>query len=398
MTATPIERLLSPEGRRLLADLPPYDPAQVLSLSTKLRAAGHDAELVAAALSQAALRAKGREKFGDAAAEMFFTADGLEQATRPRIAAGHAARFVAAGAREIYDLGCGIGSDAMAFAAAGLQVRAVDLDPATAAIARANLGTGGSVGIADATTVPLPPEAAVWLDPARRTPGVADITGRTRRTFRLDDLVPSWEFVASLGASGRAVGAKLSPSFSAAALPDGASAQWVSYAGEVLECAVWFGPVAGPLRISARLVGTDGDTVVHSASVAPSADSTDDLQDFLYEADRAVVRAGVTAALTDLVGGVELTPGLGHVTSSERVDVPFARRYRLVETLPFNPKTLRAWLRDRRIGRVTVKKRGVTFDDAAFRRDLKLKGSGDALLLVTRLADSQLVLVLEPDA
>lgn len=44
-----------------------------------------------------------------------------------------------------------------------------------------------------------------------------------------------------------------------------------------------------------------------------------------------------------------------------------------------------------------MKKRGVRFDDARFVRDLKLKGDASALILVTRLAQSQIVLVLEPD-
>lgn len=397
--ADSVRRLLSDDGRRLLAQLPPYDPDRVLSVTDRLRADGHAPDLVAAALTQSALRAKATAKFGAAAAGMFFTADGLEQATRPQIAAGHAQRFVDAEVDTVFDLGCGIGSDAVAFAAAGLRVHAVDLDPATAAIAAAN-APSAVVEVADATTVSIPSDAAVWLDPARRTRGVADITGRTRRTFRLDELLPSWEFVTALGASGRAVGTKLSPSFPLSALPPEASAQWVSYGGEVLECAVWFGPLADAHRVSARLVdasSASNDVVVHTDSVAPSADSIDDVDTYLYEADRAVVRAGVTAALTDAVGGVELSPGLGHVSTDQRIDVGFARRFRVLETMPFNQKALRSWLRLRRIGRVTVKKRGVTFDDATFRRDLKLKGSDHALLLVTRLAETQVVLVLDPD-
>ena len=47
---------------------------------------------------------------------LFFTRDGLEQASRPEVADHHAARFAAAGVRRVVDLGCGIGADALAFA------------------------------------------------------------------------------------------------------------------------------------------------------------------------------------------------------------------------------------------------------------------------------------------
>lgn len=397
MDAFLVERILSDDGRSLLDSLPSYDPASVMALTTRLRAQGHDPELVSAVLTQSALRHRAVEKFGPDAARMFFTPDGLEQATRPRIADGHAARFAAAGVNHVYDLGCGIGSDARAFARAGLAVHAFDLDPATAAIARANLPGGTTVSVEDVTTADVPSHVGVWLDPARRTSGVADITGRTRRTFRLEDLLPSWNFVTALGASGRAVGAKLSPSFPRSALPDGASAQWTSLGGEVLECCVWFGPVADDSRFTARVLTATDDVVIRSEHIAAETDSVDGLAAFLYEADRAVVRAGVTGALADAVDGTELAPGLGHVTGDVRVDVPYARRYRVREAVPFNIKNLRAWLRSNDIGRVTVKKRGVRFDDARFVRDLKLKGDASALILVTRLAQSQIVLVLEPD-
>lgn len=390
--------LVDGPGAALLDSLPPYDQSQVLALTSRLRDQGHDPTLISAALTQSALRARGAAKFGPAAASMFFTPDGLEQATRPRIAALHAARFTAAGVRELVDLGCGIGSDARTFAAAGLNVRAVEIDPATAAIARANLAdTQALVEVADATTVSIPADCGVWLDPARRTTGVADISGRTKRTFRLDELLPSWEFVTALGASGRPVGAKLSPSFPHRSLPAGASAEWVSLGGEVLECALWFGPLAAEFPFSARVLGNEGEVVVTADSPAPQADSTQHLAGYLYEADRAVVRAGVTGALAQATSGVELSPGLGHVSSDLSVDLAYARRYRLLEAMPWNPKRLRAWLRERRVGRVTVKKRGVSFDDATFRRELKLKGPEHALLLVTRLGEDQLVLVLEPD-
>ena len=78
-------------------------------------------------------------QFGDFASRMLFTPDGLEQATRLSVASLHAGRFAGAGIDVVADLGCGIGADALAMAALGLGVLAVERDEATAAIFRAAL-------------------------------------------------------------------------------------------------------------------------------------------------------------------------------------------------------------------------------------------------------------------
>ncbi|GAB3577828.1 class I SAM-dependent methyltransferase [Calidifontibacter terrae] len=394
MDAALIDRL---RASGLLEALPPYSARDVFALTSTLRGAGHDPDLVAAALTQSELRARGRAKFGEAAASMLFTTDGLEQATRPAIAVLHAQRFLAADVPIVYDLGCGIGSDAGAFASSGLSVVAVDADPATSRIAAANLaGTSARAVCARAEEVELPPEAGVWLDPARRTTGVADATGRTKRTFRLDQLMPSWEFVTGLGASGRAVGVKLSPSLDLRQVPDGAEAQWISLDGEVLEAALWFGPLVERAERSAVVLRSGSHSVVRPVDerFEPVA-SLDDLGAFLYEADRGVVRAGLTDALSAAVEGRELTAGLGHVTADRPVDLPWARSFRIVDAVAYNVKTLRARLRDEHVGVLTVKARGVAIDEPALRRQLKLNGSAAATILVTRVAGDQVVLFLE---
>src|SRR6476619_4235843 len=103
-----------------------YDEGSAMALGSRLRAAGFDADLVSAALTQSRLRARAVGKFGDFAGGMIFTPDGLEQATRLEVAAQHAQRYRAAGVRHVLDLGCGIGADAMALAGLDLQVTAVD--------------------------------------------------------------------------------------------------------------------------------------------------------------------------------------------------------------------------------------------------------------------------------
>ncbi len=410
MDLATVKKLVSGEGWGLLQSLPPYDESLALEIGEHLRGAGFDVDLVAAALTQSRLRAKGAQKFGDFAAGMLFTTDGLEQATRLEIAARHAGRFRAAGLHQVFDLGCGIGADAMAIAGLDLEVRAIDADEVTAILAGINLrhwpGASALVGTVQETRLPQGEGArhtGAWLDPARRIPGVADARGRTRRLFSLDAISPSWSLVQSVASSLPATGAKLSPSFPHGAIPPGTEAQWTSFAGEVLECAIWWGPLVNSAGRSALVIGTDGQSwTVREADTdpvgvaAPVASSLGQVGPWLYEPDRAVIRAGLTGALTSLVDGAELDTGVGYVTSDRCVDVGYARRFAVTESMPLNVKALRAWLRDRDVGRVTIKKRGVVLDADALRRQLRLTGSVEMTLVITRLAGHQVCLVVRP--
>jgi hypothetical protein len=408
MDLAAVTKLVSGEGWGLLQSLPPYDESASLSLGEGLRSAGFDADLVAAALTQSRLRAKGHEKFGEFADGMLFTVDGLEQATRLEIAARHAQRFRAAGVRQVYDLGCGIGADAMAIAALDLKVTAVDADEVTATLAGVNLrhwpGASAFIGTVEGTELPSGEgarHAGAWLDPARRTPGVTDPLGRTRRVFKLDAMSPTWSTVQSIARSLPATGTKLSPSFPHGAIPAGAEAQWTSLNGEVLECAIWWGPLVSRAGRSALVIGPKGRSwTVREADVdgagggaTPVASNLGQIGTWLYEPDRAVIRAGLTGALTSAVDGFELDSGVGYVTSDRCVDVGYARRFAVTESMPLNVKSLRAWLRERDVGRVTIKKRGVVLDADELRRQLRLSGSLEMTLVLTRVKNQQVCLV-----
>ena len=412
MDLASMTKLISGEGWGLLQSLPPYDESTVLSLGEGLRAAGFDTDLVAAALTQSRLRAKGHEKFGEFADGMLFTSDGLEQATRLEIAARHAQRFRRAGIRQVFDLTCGIGADAMAIAGLDMAVTAIESDEVTATVAGVNLrhwpGASAFIGTAEDTQLPAGEgarHAGAWLDPARRTPGVTDARGKTRRVFRLDAISPSWSTVQSIAQSLPATGAKLSPSFPHAAIPAGTEAQWTSLGGEVLECAIWWGPLVSRAGRSALVIGPQGKswTVRESdtgdgkgGGAAPVASSLGQIGSWLYEPDRAVIRAGLTGALTSAVDGFELDSGVGYVTSERCVDVGYARRFAVTESMPLNVKALRAWLRERDVGRVTIKKRGVALDADELRRQLRLSGAAEMILVLTRVKNQQVCLVVRP--
>jgi hypothetical protein len=412
MDAAMVDRLSTGEGWALLQSLPAYDEESSLQLQVRLREAGYAGDLVAAALTQSRLRAKGAEKFGEFAAGMLFTADGLEQATRLAVAARHAHRYTAAGVREVYDLGCGLGADAMAFAGLDILVRGVDADEATSRIAAVNLRHWPSARIthARAEDVRLPAgegrrHLGVWLDPARRVTGVADIRGRTKRVFSLDAISPSWAQVRAFAEQVPATGAKLSPSFPHGAIPPGSEAQWTSWHGEVLECGVWWGPLVHTAGRTAAVCTETSTDVVTEADAREAADhpglaSVHDIAQWLYEPDRAVVRAGLTGALVSAVDGAELAHGLGYVTSGTARDLRWARRFRVVEAMPFSTKHLARWLRDHGHDRVTIKKRGVTVDPDQLRRQLKMtgrgKGGSEATLVLTRAGGTQVALVVTP--
>jgi hypothetical protein len=236
------ERLLTPEGQRLLASLPAYDGALALAVGTAAREAGHDDALVSAALTQSRLRARARAKFGDDAERLYFTVNGLEQATRSLVAAHRATRFERAGVARVADLGCGIGGDLPHLARASRDgVLAVDRDPLTVAVAIANVAALGlssrvEVRCADVTEVDLSGVDGAFVDPARRHGG--------SRTFDPRAYSPPYSFVLDLAARLPATAAKLAPGIPHDVLPAGAEAEWVSVSGDVVECALWCGPLA----------------------------------------------------------------------------------------------------------------------------------------------------------
>ena len=175
MRSETLEFLLSPAGQAAAAALSDDDlaPSAHLATAERLRAT-LGSETAGAVLELAQLRQRARAKFSRADV-MFFTRDGLEQATAEPVASHRATRFAAAGAKVVADLGCGIGGDALALARAGAVVAAVDLAWEHVVLARANAAV---YSVADrllpvwADLLQLSPLAvdAFFFDPARRTP------------------------------------------------------------------------------------------------------------------------------------------------------------------------------------------------------------------------------------
>jgi len=420
-----VDALCSPQGRELMSSLPrPYNPAAAMRLTSSLRARGHSPELVAAALTQSELRTRGERKFGAASHDMLFTRDGLEQSSRPAVAELHASRFAAGGVGAVHDLGCGIGADSMAFAEAGLTVEAVESDPVTAAVAAFNLAAdtgppgGRQRGVdervrvhhgqaqdprwrreAEARRAAHPAggtPVGVWLDPGRRTGGVADVSGRTRRVRAPDQMSPPWETVQALAREWPAAGVKLGAGLGAVhAPPEGAEAHWVSHDGEAVECVLWWGALAREPGTRSALVHAEGQWHRLRASgetlMPPPVSSPSQVGPVLYELDPAVAAAGLRAAV-----GLELqarTLGSAAYLSGDRVvRTPWARAWNVHEVLPLRTAPLRRWARREDVGALTVKRPSrrasggdVVPDADVLRRRVAPAGSRAATLLLSDL-------------
>ena len=162
-----LKQLLDVSALKILDSLD-YDRSRELQLNKQLREQGLSPELTAAILTQAQLRIEAEDKFGPFASHMLFTRDGLAQATRLPVAAHHAARMRQAGVTSIVDLGCGVGADALAFAGTDVQVRAVEIDEVTAAVAAFNMREFPTAEVVHsaAENQDLAGFDALWWDPA----------------------------------------------------------------------------------------------------------------------------------------------------------------------------------------------------------------------------------------
>lgn len=382
--------LLAGEGRALLDEVRDTDPARELAVATRLRRT-HPAELVSAALGQAGLRQRAAVKFGADAARMFFTPDGVEQATRTSVAEYRAGRMRELGIGSVADLCCGIGGDAIALARAGIRVLAVDRDPLTCAVARANavalgLDTLIEVRQAEVTEVGTDGYDAVFVDPARR--------GGRGRIFDPEAYSPplSWAVGAARAAGLGAL--KIAPGVPHEAVPEGVETEWISDRGELKEAVLWFGTGAPDSRRSTLLPGPE--SLWSPLDGMPPDPAVRSVGRYLYEPDPAVIRARLVATVAERVSGGLLDATIAYVTSDVLCPTPFATAYEVTDHLPFSVKRLKALLRERGVGTLTVKKRGSAVEPEELRRKVKPVGPHSATVFLTRVAGAPTMLIGRP--
>jgi hypothetical protein len=134
----------------------------------------------------------------------------------------------------------------------------------------------------------------------------------------------------------------------------------------------------------------DSETYTLTAESQPDLPLSEPLS-FIYEPDPAVIRAGLVQTVGAELNAAQLDTEIAYFTGEKAVNTPYARVWPVEGWMPFQLKRLRAELRERNIGRVTVKKRGSPILPEDLIQQLRLEGEGELTLFLTQMQGSPIV-------
>ncbi|HEY44976.1 MAG TPA: SAM-dependent methyltransferase [Anaerolineae bacterium] len=381
-------QLLAPLGQEALAVAEAAEPdeADFLPIFQRLAQRFPD-PLARAAVEQAILRRRARAKFSHAD-QMYFAREALEQATSEPLAQYRATRFH--GFPYIFDLGCGIGGDTLALANVA-PVIGIDKDRIRLMLLAANaqaLDLQEKISLVQADLYDLgmwfPPRSCGFFDPARRT--------NERRLHSVNAYQPPIHIIHEWITSFEALAVKVSPAVDLEQIAEyDCEVEFVSWRGQLKEAILWFGALRGAARKATVLPGPHSLTGEAQPPLLLSSPMT-----YLYEPDPAVMRAGLVRCLGRQMNAHQIDPTIAFLTSNDFIRTVFARAFRVEEVIPFSLKRLRAALRSRDVGTVTLKKRGSGVDTDDLIRRLRLRGSREETVILTRTDGRMVALIVEP--
>lgn len=378
--------LVSPDARQWL-DKAAEGQASLVTLTQSLREkiGPKRSHLVVA---QAELRRRAKTKFAHADS-MFFTRQLLEQATDDVISDYKATRFPSE--QTIADLCCGIGGDLLGLATRG-QVTGVDRDQIAVLFAEANCRAlerdGVAFDVADVNQLDVNGYQAWHLDPDRRAaeqPAAGQRLGRRRRTTKVEYQEPAIDSVNRLLDSNPRAAIKLAPATKPPeAWAERAELEWIGSRGECRQQMAWFEDLArfpGMRSATAFVSGCSAPVTVHGTPNAEIPQS-EAIGRYVFEPHAAVLAAGLAGVLAQQHGLSEVSQGIGYLTGDGIVDNPILSCFEVTEVLPFDPKHLKKAIRQRNIGNLEIKKRGVRVSPEQVRQEIRAKGDESAALLL----------------
>ncbi len=370
--------LVSDEAKRWLeiAMQSESDPKSLLATTVQLRR-DLGASRTHLLIAQSQLRRRARVKFSRAD-QMYFTRQLLEQATDEQLAGYKAGRFPEN--QSVADLCCGIGGDLLALAHR-CQATAVDRDDVAALLAETNCEALGrpidSTQIKDAAAADLADYVAWHMDPDRRP--------HRRRTTDLKLYEPDLEAMRQMLQANPSGAIKMAP---ATRVPDDwreqAELEWLGSRGECRQQMAWFNELASHPGQRAATVFPNGTSAACTVRGNPGGEVPpgERVGRYVFEPHAAVLAADLTAVVAEKYGVSAISPAIPYLTKDEIIDAPEISGFEVLETLPFSLRRVRTLLRQRQIGKLEIKKRGVRLRPEQLRAEMTLRGDQSATLIL----------------
>jgi hypothetical protein len=387
MTITELQNLLHPDIQALLALHHSDDPA-----AFAMQFYGRTELPVRAMAEQLACRQKAVKKLPTLSQHnLLYTPLALEQSSGERTAA-YKASFMS-GTRAI-DLSGGLGVDTMFLARTFQKVVYCERDSVLCMVVEHNLKICGiaNVQVMNGESISLlaeyPDDSFDWIfvDPARREEG--------HRSIALEAASP--DVVAShdlLLRHAQRVCIKASPALEISGLkkllPALQTIVVVSVDRECKEILLLIErthPADGPVQVKAVCLNSNLEEITEVAGGNGDAPRVVGMavKEYLYEPDPAIIKARLSAVLARDYGLQFVNKSVDYLTADRNIEAFPGRRFRVVESVPYKPKSFRAFLESHAIAGASIQRRDFPLSPEELRKKYRLLESERAFLFFTR--------------
>ncbi len=274
----------------------------------------------------------------------------------------------------VHDATCSIGTELAALRNSAGALVGSDIDPVRLAMARHNVRRMSTLCRADALH-PVTRDAVVLLDPARRSGG--------RRRFDPRDYTPGLDALLDVY-RGRDIAVKCAPGIdfdAAVRLGFAGEIEVTSLAGGVREACLWSAgladarrdPAGQHARHAGRRSPTPNPTTAwsHPPAGGSSTPTARSCARVWCATTRPGTVSGNSTPTSPTCPGIELPTGV--------------RGFEVLEELAYSERRLRQALSARDVGAAEILVRGVDVDPDALRPRLRLRGSQQLSVVITRL-------------
>lgn len=321
------------------------------------------------------------------AQQLMLSEKSAQQASSTMLAQYHASRLQPGS--TVADLCCGAGIDLQEIAVSAKMVYAIDLNNDTLAMAEFNTPAHLRATVRflcmDASNFAHPVDA-IFADPDRRS--------GSRRMIHPHNYSPSLDTLLALHTITPHMMIKCAPAIDYTILNIPLPHTWECIAEgdsvkEMLLCTGYFSTPG----IERRAVLLPHNHTLNSSAVTIE---TTPLKRYLVEPHGAVIRAGLVQQCGYQMKASLLHKRIALLTSDNPAPSPFGTAYEVNDHFMYSPKRLKKWIKEHKVGTLTIKTRGFPQPVEQFRRNLKLYGPHEAILFIIRMDSGFLAVITSP--